>query len=468
MKTVILGAGLIGFQLARRLVHEGKQVLVIEQDPQKAKQISNQLDCQVVNQPGNSPAVLKDVGFEPGDCFVALTESDEVNIISCGLAQAQCKETSTIARVRNLEYTDQGLLTGLFFGIDYIINPEIETARVILRNIERGASSNILFFDEGEFQLREFVIPEDSRFIGNSVRNMRSFADGQFLIALIIRENSYLIPGGDTLLYEGDRLFILGKEEELDALFLKAKKQQPRLNKVVILGGGKTSRYVADGLLGRHEQKSTRSLLQTLGRFLHRTVRKISFIERDYQKCKELHDLYPESLVLHADISEEGFLDDTEMSGYDLLVAATGNQELNIITSMYAKKTGISRTIALVKKKGYMNIASELGVDVTVSLNNVMVNSLLRYIRRGNVRNVLSVADSPFEIIEISIDESTLIAGKQIQALQLPADCLLLLVVRNDRDMIPYGQLELLSGDRVFIISRSSDIKKIEKGILGK
>lgn len=145
MKIVILGAGLIGFQLARRLIHEGQQVLVIEQDPQKAKQISNQLDCQVLNSPGNSPAVLRDIGFTDGDCFVALTQSDEVNIISCGLVQALSRGTATVARVRNLEYTDKDLLTGIFFGIDHIINPEIETAKVILRNIERGPAA-IFFF----------------------------------------------------------------------------------------------------------------------------------------------------------------------------------------------------------------------------------------------------------------------------------------------------------------------------------
>lgn len=266
----------------------------------------------------------------------------------------------------------------------------------------------------------------------------------------------------------GDRLFILGKEAELNDLFIKVKRQLPKLNRIAILGGGKTSRYVADGLQKDNSSEDRGGMLQSVNRFIKRMNRRITFIERDYDKCKELHRQYPGALILHADISEEGFLDDAELGGYDLLISATGNQELNILTSMYAKRTGISRTIALVKKKGYMNIASELGVDVSVSLNNVMVNTLLRLIRKGNIRNVMSIADSPFEIIEISIEKESNISGRLICDLQLPADCLLLMVVRDGAEIIPYGQLELLPADRVFIISRSSDIMKIESGIFGK
>ena len=197
-------------------------------------------------------------------------------------------------------------------------------------------------------------------------------------------------------------------------------------------------------------------------------TRQIHFIEMDYDKCKSLIDRYPDSQVTHADISDEGILESGEIEGYDLLLTATGNQELNIITAMYAKKMGISRTIALVQKKGYMNIAQDLGIDVVVSLNNALVNSILKIIRRGNIRSVHTISDSMFEIIEFALEKGSHIAGKAVKDVKLPKQSLILMVVRQNEQILPHGEMTLQPGDRVLIIARTDDIKKIEGTISGQ
>lgn len=467
MKVLILGAGRIGFQLARQLVNEDKQVTVIEKDLRKAKQLSNLVDCQVINDEGNSPAVLREAGIEDSDYFVAVTESDEINMISCGLVAAEFSKPVTICRVRNLDYSASRMIENPLFGINHVVNPEIETARVIVRSIDRGAKSNVHFFDQGDLQLCDFLVPEDSIFVGKPVQVLRAEIENNFLIALLLRNDTYLIPSGDTVIHGGDQLYLLGSEKDLEGILATNGKPQQPINRIAMIGGGKISRYVADDLYEARDPGA--NLFQKMiSRLIPRKSRQIQFIEQDYDKCKSLTDRYPEARVTHADISEEGILEEGDIEGYDLLLTATGNQELNIITAMYAKKMGIPRTIALVQKRGYMNIAQDLGIDVVVSLNNALVNSILKIIRRGNIRSVHAISDSVYEIIELALEPGTTIADKAVRDVKLPKESLILLVVRHDEQIIPYGDLVLEMGDRVLIIAKTDDMKKIEGTITGR
>ncbi len=461
MKVIILGAGRIGFQLARQLVGEDKQVTVIEKDSAKAKQLSNTVDCHVINEEGNSPAVLREAGIEDADFFVAVTDSDEINMISCGLVAAEFSKPVTVARVRNLDYSPSRMLEHPLFGINHVVNPEIEAARVVVKAIDWGAKSNILFFDQGDLQLCDVTVPEDSDFVGKPIRTIRAEVDSVFLIALLARNDSYIIPAGDTVIHAGDQLYLLGSEPELDTVLEINGRKRAAINRIAIAGGGKISRYIADDLY-QGSSPGASFFTRMFKKIIPGKNRQVHFIEMDYDKCKSLIDRYPESRVTHADISDEGILESGEIEGYDLLLTATGNQELNIITAMYAKKMGIDRTIALVQKKGYINIAQDLGIDVVVSLNNALVNSILKIIRRGNIRSVHTISDSMFEIIEFALEKGSSIVGKAVKDIKLPKQSLILLVVRQNEHILPHGDMTLQMGDRVLVIARTDDIKKIE------
>ena len=416
---------------------------------------------------GTVPRSFGRPGIEEADFFVAVTESDEINMISCGLVAADFSKPVTIARVRNLDYSASRMIENPLFGINHVVNPEIETARVIVRSIDRGAKSNVLFFDEGDLQLCDLSVPEDSPFVGKPVQAVRAETGSNFLIALLLRNDTYLIPGGDTLIHSGDQLYMLGNGADLDAVLEINGRRRTAINRIAIVGGGKISRYVTEDLYQEHDPGAS-FFRKMLTRIVPRRTRQIRIIEQDYDKCKSLTEHFPDARVTHADISDEGILEEGDIEGYDLLLTATGNQELNIITAMYAKKMGINRTIALVQKKGYMNIAQDLGIDVVVSLNNALVNSILKIIRKGNIRSVHTISDSQFEIIEFTLDQRTTIAGKAVREVKLPRESLILMVVREDEQILPHGDLVLEQGDRVLIIARTDDIKKIEGTIIAK
>ena len=236
MNIIILGGGRVGYNLARQLVSEDKQVTVIEKSLAVAKQLANTVDCHVINDEGNSPAVLREAGIEDADFFVAVTDSDEINMISCGLVAAEFPRPVTIARVRNLDYSASRMLENPLFGINHVVNPEIETARVILRSIERGAKSNILLFDQGDLQLCDVIVPEESPFVGKPVRLMRAETDSNFLIALMNRNDEYMIPSGDTVIFAGDQLHLLGSEAELDRILEINGRHKTPIHRIAIVG----------------------------------------------------------------------------------------------------------------------------------------------------------------------------------------------------------------------------------------
>ncbi|MDC7224379.1 MAG: NAD-binding protein, partial [Spirochaetales bacterium] len=213
MYIVILGAGRIGYQLARQLIDEGKNVALIESDKDTARDVLARLDCLVVNDNGTSLEALKKAGIQKADAFVSVTDFDEVNMIACGLVSSEFEKPVTIARVKNVDYSRTKLLAYPFLGIDYIINPEIEAAKAILRAVENGARSDVMLFDNKTFQIRDLVVKADSLFQGRPLQEIRQELEFKFLVAVILRDDYYIIPTGTTTFRENDKIYILSTEE---------------------------------------------------------------------------------------------------------------------------------------------------------------------------------------------------------------------------------------------------------------
>lgn len=466
MKVIIVGAGGIGFQIAKQLIDENKNVVIIEKDPKVAKHTSNYLDCMVVNEEGNNIEVLKKAGIDKTDFFISVTDSDEVNMIACGLVASEFNAPFKIARVRNIEYTNTQFLESSFLGIDYIVNPEIEASKVITRFIEHGAISDILFFEKTRFQMRNITITDNSPFNNKTLREIKSSSPIDFLIAFILRDNSYIIPSGDTVVEENDNLYIVATEENLEKLFMEMGKFKIKLNRIVIVGGGRIGSYVADHLL--QKQMSDLSFIRRLTRsFIHKWKRNIIIIDKDIERCNLLSESFPDALVINEDISDEGIYEESQFSDYDLIVTTTDNQELNIVTAGYAKTLGIKRSIALVNKNNYINIAANLGIDVTVSQKSSMVNSILKLIRKGNIKNIYSFLDGMVEVIELSVENSE-ISGNKIKEIKLPPQTLIVSVTRENQNIIPGGDSTIKNGDYIIVIARKESISKIENIFTGK
>lgn len=461
MKKIIVGAGNVGLQLARKLIEEKHDVVLIERNIDKVRKAAGSLDCMVIHGEVNNREVLKQASINEADFFISVTESDELNMIACGMVASEYKVPYKIARVRNFEYTSSSVAEKPFLGIDYVVNPEVEAARAILRSIEHGAISDIINFEGTTFQMRTMVIGEYSRFRDRRIEDIKNEVQYDFIVAVIVRENGYIIPQGDTIIRERDTLYLIGTLAHLQTAFETEGKPRKELRKIVVVGGGRIGSYVTRHLIKNNERESFISRM--LESFVPRQKRNVVMIEQDYDRSKQLAEDFSQALVLYGDVSDEGLLEENGLADYDLLISATGNQELNLVTSMYAKSIGIRRSIALVNKNDFLKMASKLSVDTTISMNNAVVNSILKLVRKGKVHSIHAISGGNLEVIEMSVDVGSQVANRLIKDIKLPYHSLILFISRGDENYLPHGNDMLLGGDTIVLITRKEHVNKLDQ-----
>jgi len=463
MYVIILGAGRVGSQLARQLIAEKKDVALIERDPDKARDAANKMDCLVINDEGNNIESLTKAGIQKADVFVSVTASDEINLISCGLVSAEFENVVTIARVRNLDYSRTKMISNSFLGIDHVINPEIEAARIISYAVSHGARSDIMLFENTSLQMRNLTIRQDSDFHNKSLKNIRQELDFAFLVAAVMRNDHYIIPSGETVIKEGDELYLISTEKGFETIFQLENQENIEINRIVIIGGGHITSYVAEEMLQQEGNGHSLPGLSRLSRFFMRKDKKqLHIIEKNYERCKELAERFPQALITHADVTEDHFQEEEFLNNTDLIITATNNQELNIVTGIYAKTRGVSKALALVTRNSYRTMAHNLNVDMTVCLNDTVVNSILKIVRKGNFKNVHALSGGKLEVIEFQLGNESLINGKKISDIKLPSNSLIIFISHEGDDIIPTGNTVVQNGDNLVMILERSSITKIE------
>ncbi|HNW16675.1 MAG TPA: Trk system potassium transporter TrkA [bacterium] len=441
MKFIIAGAGSVGYDIARHLIKEGMDVVIIEKDTVRAKFLESDLDCIVLNREINSIQTLKDADIQAGDYFIAVTESDEVNLIACSIAST-FENVKKIARVRNLEYSHAEVFGRPFLGADYVISPEIEAAKQITEIIDRGAATDVLTFEGTDITVRAGIIEKNSIFKNKSLMKIRREINRQFIIALIKRGDKEIIPSGNTVLREGDTIFIVADSEAMNYILAKTGKRALKVKSALIVG---TTRIA-------------RNLLRTL------SVKPIDLkiVVENYDEAKELSRTFPNVLVINGDVRNESLFEEEKLNEVDLIVTVTDNQELNVITALYAKSTGVDRAVAAVSKQSYMSIAQKLGVDVTISPKKSAVDAILKYIRRGNIKTFHSLLEGDAEAIEFVVPEKCVAVGKLIRELKMPFDSIIAAISRNGKVFIPDGSFQLQKEDSIIVILKSSVASKVE------
>jgi len=448
MKVVILGAGVVGFQIASQLVKEGHDVVIIEKSAERAKHIANHIDCMVINDEGNNSQTLRRAGIENADFFLSVVDSDEVNMIACGIVESEFNVPIKIARVRNLDYSKAKIFQKSFLGINFIVNPEVETSRLIANTVALGATSDVMLFENSDMQIRNYVIDSNSFFKNKLIKNIKSAVNikEKFLIAGIVRGMDFIIPTGDTEILENDNVYLLATKDTLTKIFIETGKKREKIEKIIIVGGGRIGSLVT--------------------RYLIRTGQKITVIESDYETCKNISEKFPDALVIHSDISDENIFEDEQLYSYDLIITTTSNEELNILSAAYAKNLGVKRAIAVVNSPNYIPISTKLGIDVTVSPRNSTVSAIMKYIRRGDIKNIYSLFNGKAEVIEFTIKEKSPLIGKSLKDIELPKDSLILTVIRDQVNKIPDGNFTLEQGDDVITIAKLDSIKELEEVFL--
>ncbi len=465
MKMVIGGGGVVGMQVARQLIAEHHDVVLIESDADQARYAGERLDCMVVNGAINNLAVLREAGLAGAEYFIAVTGSDEINMISCALVDRNFTVPYKVARIRSFEYSDSMSQHEGFMGVDWIVTPETETALAVIRSIEHGATSDVMVFEHTDVQIRSFTVEPGSELAGRALKDTGSLISTAFLIVVVLRDNAYIIPSGDTQIRQGDVLYVVTTSRGFDQLFDALGKHRKALNRIVMVGGGRIATQVLTYLYGANHTLGARS------RGLSSQTRRepdVKVIERDTEKCRHLANRFPKAVVVNADIADDELFEEERLGLADVVVATTENQELNMVTAVYAKSRGIPRSIVLVGKANYIKIASNLGIDASVSLKTATVDSVLRFIRgRSNVSTVYSIFDGAVEVIELPVHPESKAAGARIQELPLPKNSLVVALVRMGEHLVPRGDRVIHAEDQVIAIATSAEIDRVQRLFTG-
>lgn len=465
MRTVILGAGSAGIQLAKRLSESGKDVVIIERDPDTARIAANALDCLVVSGDASSPEILAQANLGDAEAFVALTGTDAINIVVCAIVAAEYPGVKRVARVRNGYFTRLAPAQRQFMGVDRFVNPDIEAAKAFLTLISQGADENIVRFGEEELMLRSVEVKADSLFADKPLKESRAAIPREFLVAAIERNDRTTVPSGDTVPAEGDVLYLLGDPKILETIVGKLDSYGKRFRKIVVSGGGPIGRIVAETLSGK-EQAS--NVMGSLAKFLGVSrKREIIVVEKSMDVCKQLSRDLPNALILNRDIADEQVFEEEDLESADLFLATGPDQEENILAAARAKSAGIHRAMALAENSSYLRIAERLDIDGVLSLKSNVVTSIVEYLRGGNLKTLHSFWDRGIKILEFTVPAESPLAEKTVRELALPRGALILFVSRGKESLIPDGNARVASGDRLVIFSSMEAIKGVESIFVG-
>ncbi len=443
MRVLIVGAGEVGFHLAARLSEESQDVVVIESDPDRADYTSEQLDVMTIVGNGASVPVLERAGIRQARILMAVTSSDEVNLIS-SLAATRLGVKYTVTRTSNPDYYARGsVLSRERLGIDLMINPERECAWEILRLLQSAAATDLAAFAGGRVQLFGLIVKEGAPVAGKTLAQLGQELQGyHYVTAAIVRDGKTTIPIGSSTIEAGDQIYVLSPTEEISQIPRLAGYEGLSIKRVMIAGGSREGLLLAELLEARGIQTT--------------------ILDQDRRRCVELAEALPKSLVLHADATDLELLEMEGVAGIDGFVAATGHDEVNLLAALLAKTAGAKKVLSLVQKFDYLPLVPKIGVDAAVSPRMSTVNAILRYVRRGRVMTVATLKGIDAEAIEFSVGEQARITGTPLREVRFPEGGIIGTIIRAGEIIIPRGDDRILPGDDVIVFALPHAIPDIE------
>lgn len=446
MGVIIVGAGDVGFSLAKKLVSEKKDVLVIDIDERKVRHVSDDINCQAVLGSGSDPALLKEVGIEKAEMIIAVTDSDEVNLVACTVAGLQSDVPIKIARVRQESFSDPDLQK-LFnidkLGIDLIINPERQAADEILNILTMPGAVEILKFLNNKVELIGARVTEKCSLLGIPFEELDTLKlELRILVAAIYRKQQMLIPKGSDVLKEGDLIYYVADPEKVPKIMEYLGHRGGSVKRVMIDGGGPI------GL--------------ALAKSLENDGVSVKIIENDPLRCSFLIRSLDKSVVLNGPATDQDLLQQENIKNMDAFVAVTDDDENNILSTLLAKRLGVPWAVTLTNQAAYVPIVTTIGIDVVVNPRLLAAGAILQYIRKGKVISVASLRDE-VELIEVEALESSEIVDKKVSEVPWPEGTLALAIQRGDEIIIPMGDTDIHPHDKLLLFAARDSVSKLEK-----
>ena len=449
MKIIIVGCGKVGASLAERLSAEGHDLVMVDISAKKIEEVANRFDIMGVVGNGASFAVQQEAGISKADLLIAVTGSDELNLLCCLMAKKS--GCATIARVRNPMYSQEIGFIREQLGISMIINPELTAAREIAKLLKFPSAIKIDTFAKGRVELLRFRLKPEIGFGGKSImENMSHHND--VLICAVERGNEVIIPNGSFVLEDSDILSIVGSLESTARFFEKIGVRSKKVKNSLIIGGGTVAHYLAKDLL--------------------KVGFRVRIIERDQERCNYLTEVLPEADIINGDGSDEGLLLEEGLTYADSVVSLTGMDEENIFLSLFAKKHSNAKLVAKVNKIAFNDVVESLDIDSVIYPKYLTADYILQYVRArqnsigSNVETLYQLFDGRAEALEFSINEKSEVTDVPLMQLNLKPNLLICAINRKGKILTPRGQNMIKVGDTVIVVTTNrglNDIRDILK-----
>lgn len=445
MKVIIVGAGEVGFHIASRLALENKEVVVVDCNTEALRRVSDNLDVQTTFGMGTSPVVLEEAGIKNAEILLAVTDSDEANLVACLLADTISPSTKKLARIRDADFDAfHEVLRENAPHIDTVINPEIEVVKTIDSLMSVPGAVDVGDFADGRIKFVGVYLDKTSSLAGARLLDLPALTeDNRPLIAAVVRDEELIIPRGKDYLQPRDLVYFISEEDKLlQTLSLFDKHAEP-VRRVLIIGGGQIGYRLAKLL-------ENRSIY-------------CKIIEKRADRCVQLAEQLNKAIVLQGDGSDQGLLTEENISEIDVVVTLTNDEETNILASLLAKRMGARKSITQISKFSYFPLMTTIGIEQVISPRLSAINTILQHIRRGKVLSAISIKGEQAEVLEAIALETSDIVSKPLKRVSFPKGAMLAGIVRKEKIIIPTGETVVEPDDHIIIFARREAVPGVEK-----
>lgn len=440
MQIIIIGGGKVGYTLAEQLSGAGHGVTIIDRRIDALQRADSNLDVMCINGNGAGISTLMEANARTCDLVIAVTSSDEVNIVCCLLAK-NLGARHTVARIRDPEYSADAPLLRREIGLDMIINPEYAAAMEISRIFRYPSAVGVDTFARGQVEMVGFVVEKKDQLAGIPLYEFNRIHPNRTLICAAQRDHDVIIPNGSFVPQEDDTVYMIGTPGELKRCFHLIGRQMTRVKNVAIAGGSRIATYLTWELA--------------------KTDMNVRIIERDLQRCEELSVYLPHALILHGDGTDNELLETEHILDADAFVSLTGRDEENLLMALGAVHAGVPNVAAKMTRPNYIELAKDVGLDSIISPKDLTADTILSYVRSlcnsegSAVERLYKLLDNQMEAVEFTATASTRFLNITLKDLRLKKGLLIAAIVRGDQAIIPNGGDMILPGDRVIVVARS-------------
>ncbi len=446
MRIVIVGAGEVGFNIASHLVTEGQDVVLVERDADVLERATEGLDIQGLRGHGARPEVLEEAGIAEASMLVAVTDSDEVNMVACmNAAILGRSDIIKIARVRASGYLHERIFNDPRVSIDLAINPERVSATKILALLAHPQVTEVIHFAEERVRVVGLRISPISPLAGMRLIDLPDRLDNvQILVGAIHRGTEVIIPGGFDVILPGDEVFLVADADETEPNLRAIGVPSTPIHRVMIVGGSPIGRFLAADLVKRGLQPK--------------------LIEPDATLCRWLAEQLPGVVVIHGDPTDAELLQEENVGEMEAFIACSKAEEANVMSAIVARRLGAKRVIATTNRGDYLPVMKAVGIDVVISPRLEAVGSILHFIRKGRVMAVRSLGEEQVaEALEFEAQLTSDVVGTPLMDLRLPKGALIAAILREDKVLIPGGRTVIEVGDHVLVMARREALDEVER-----